>query len=336
MGQFKEKVSPSLFILVIICFLLPFANISCAGHTESLAGIDLLTGFTVADSDVPPNPLAIIAVVAALIGAILYFLKNTAAHVIQTVLGILGIICLVALKILFTEGANDKGLEVEWIIGYYMAFISFISATAFSIYMIFAPKNPVAVTPTMNTGSDILCPGCNRNNHPQNNWCQFCGANLKGNVPGPINNFEQPIPVHKFEPPKQYIEPVTPVTSSSSNEIAESVTMPLRAESIPVLDNQQVAFLRTQRIGRWELIPILKNDFIIGSDPSRADYQEHSGNLGQIHARIERNDESYRISNPQADCMSYVNDQKLTAQMYPLNPGDVIRLNNIEYIFDLA
>ncbi|MGE5458820.1 MAG: FHA domain-containing protein [Methanobacterium sp.] len=350
-----EKVSPSLFILVIICFALPFVNISCAGQpAETLSGIDLITGFKAGTTDVAPNPLAIIAVAAALIGAFLFFVKTKTGHVIQSILGILGIISLVALKILFSQGANDEGLGTEWTTGYFAAMGSFAGAVLASICSIFAESNPASAPAAYNTGPGIMCPSCYKLNEAGNNWCQWCGANMQNQPQSPINNvsaqsfnanYEQATPAKQYESSTVAMRPAetpaaTPIFTTAASApnagIAESVTMPLRPESVPILNNQPVAFLRIQRIGRWELIPILKDEFIIGSDPTRADYQENSGNLNQVHAIIERIDGTYKISSIQTDSETYINNQKLSVNMFSLYPGDVIRLNDVEYTFDLA
>lgn len=360
MGKILDKISPSLFILAILCFALPFVDISCAGQSETLSGLNLVTGFSAAGKEVDPNPLAIAAVAAALLGAILFFLKNTAGRIIQSVLGILGIAALVALKILLTQAVEEKGFKAEWLMGFYICLASFLGAVVCSVCTIFVQKEPLPQAagynsgpydngPVYDSGPGNLCPSCNRFNEMGDNWCQWCGSKLQ-QIPAaePINRFEQEWPAQHLgsnsvpirpsfaEPPLPDAAASILSAGGSANTVAESVTMPLQADSVPLTNQQPVPFLRTQRVGRWELIPILKNEFIIGSDPARTDYQENSGNLGQIHAIIEKLDGNCKISNTQADCEIFINDQRLTVNMFSLYPGDVIRLNNVIYIFDVA
>ena len=324
MGKIKEIISPSLFIVAIICFVLPFVNISCGGETATISGVDLAKGFEIFGEKVEPNLLAIVAIIVALIGAVMFLIKNTTARIVQVVVGVVGAVALIALKILFEQKVTEGGAPVgiSWLAGYYISLMAMIGGSVSSLITVLSGNNPVPAASTVNSrAGGVICPKCNKMNEAGNNWCRWCGTNIKDGQPRPIDT-----PVPQFVPPKS-----TPDVS-----IAESVTMPLQAESVPVFDDQPVAFLRTQRIGRWELIPILKNDFVIGSDPNSTDYQEKSGNLGKIHAIIEKINGSYRISDTNNDCTIYINNQKLIGKTYSLNSGDVIRLNSIEYIFDIA
>ena len=45
--QGAKKFSPVIFIFVLICFFLPFVNLSCGGQKISLTGIQLVIGVKV-------------------------------------------------------------------------------------------------------------------------------------------------------------------------------------------------------------------------------------------------------------------------------------------------
>ncbi|MBD3180857.1 hypothetical protein GF312_01095 [Candidatus Poribacteria bacterium] len=81
-----KKVSPSVFGIIVICFFMPFVNISCAGENIiTLTGFQLITGTSIDQSDpfgrgqsekVPPEPLGIAVFVCGILGLLLSFLEN--------------------------------------------------------------------------------------------------------------------------------------------------------------------------------------------------------------------------------------------------------------------
>ena len=399
MNNTKSKVSPALFILVIICFLLPFVDLSCSGQSFTLNGFDFITGTSVAGEKLPSNPLAVAAVVMALIGAALFFWKNNGTQIAQTVAGVLGFISLAVMKSTFERkimGEADIPIQIEWRLGYYLAMLFFTGAVAYSLYQTFSNKSTVPADNFGSSASKTVCPHCHKYNESTDNWCQWCGGSLQAHIgeiqagdrgqpavparsamptqlaaesvlvvdieesptvplrtdikaetdaagdrgqltmPARSAMLTQPAPAQ----PEVLTQPVVPTQPAAESvlvvDIGESSTVPLRTDIKAETDITPVAFLRVERIGRCELIPVLKREFIIGSH-NGSDYQEHSGNLGPINARIEKADDNYFICNQQTDSITYLNDQRLsTSHIYPLQPGDIIRLGDVEYIFDLA
>lgn len=352
MNNTKGKVSPALFILVIICFLLPFVDLSCSGQSFTINGFDFVTGTSMGGEKLPSNPLAVAAVVMALIGAALFFWKNSMTQIVQAVLGALGFISLAAMKITFERkimGEADIPIQIEWRLGYYLAMLFFTGAIAYNLYQTFGNKSTVPINDFGSSASKTVCPHCHKYNESGNNWCQWCGGSLQAHIgesqaddrgqptmPAQSAMLTQPA----LTQPEVLTQPVAPTQPAAESvlvvEIEESPTVPLRTDIKAQIDTTTVAFLRVERIGRCELIPIFKREFIIGSQ-NGSDYQEHSGNLGPINARIEKADNNYFICNQQAESITYLNDQRLSSShIYPLQPGDVIRLGDVEYIFDLA
>lgn len=367
----RDKVSPALFILVIICFLLPFVDLSCGGQTLTLNGFDFVTGINIMDDREPPNPLAVAAVVMALAGAALCFWKSRWAQIIQSVIAIMGFLTLLTMKITFDRkvlGEGDAPIQIEWRIGYYLALLVFAGVAAYDLYQTFGGKGVSVGTDTGASASLTICPHCHRGNEPGSKWCQWCGGSMQAhrevnqaddrgrvNVPFQSAMLTQPVgapppapspppssssPTGALTEPVRPAQPVVPIPPAGDPRVTieESPTTPLRTDFKPAMDmdTSTIGFLRVERIGRCELIPILKSEFLIGSQ-NGTDYQEHSGDLGPIHARIEKANDGYYISSQQADGVISINDQKLgPTHMYPLRPGDVIRLGNVEYIFDLA
>lgn len=130
--------------------------------------------------------------------------------------------------------------------------------------------------------------------------------------------------------------PAQPSLYQGGADVGFSPTVPLTVPVMAEVDAGPIPFLRVQRVGRWELIPILKNEFIVGTDPVCSDYIEHSGNLGQSHAMIVKENDTFSISKSSEGVVQVNNQPVLSAQKCPLNPGDIISMGDVEYVFDLA
>ncbi|MBM3243119.1 hypothetical protein FJZ31_43220, partial [Candidatus Poribacteria bacterium] len=78
-----KKLSPAIFVIILICFFLPFVSASCGGQKlATLSGVQLVTGTTVegarpsedifraekATQKVDTEPLAIAALITTLVG----------------------------------------------------------------------------------------------------------------------------------------------------------------------------------------------------------------------------------------------------------------------------
>lgn len=331
MNKNLEIVSLGLFVFVIVCFALPFTIFgNCSGFYLAMGAFG--------DS---PDPFAIAALVAAAAGGALFFWKDRAAVILQAVVGALGAIVLITMKVIYDQQSGGPG----WAFGYFLTILGFAAIIAVNLYRISVRTGQPVATPAYNGGSTLRCPSCNSENNPGNNWCEVCGSALRGssnafsyNTPPVPASAAVTAPVRAVVTAAMPEESRTqPLSTPSKVEAAGGSTMPLAADHLPQPAPGQLAFLRVQRVGRWELIPVLKNVFVIGSAQGSTDYQEHSGNLGHIHARIEKAAGGFGITKLGTDNVVYVNDQSLTdSSPHPLRAGDLIRLNNIEYIFDLA
>lgn len=329
MNHNLDKVSLGLFILVICLFFLPFAGFE---------GFITLSGFNIAVGieEVDPQPLASAAMALAVVGAGLFFWKARSAQILQIAVGVLGGALLIILKITVDQESHG---ELPWLYGFYLAIVAFFAAAAVNL---FAGKNTQpALSRAPGFTQGLRCPNCNSENDHGNNWCEVCGSALRGsNIISThavtYNNVSAAAAAAATAPVPEESH-TQPLSTPGQAEAAEGRTMPLAADRAPQPAPGQLAFLRVQRVGRWELIPVLKNVFVIGSAQGSTDYQEHSGNLGHIHARIEKTTDGFGITKLGTDNVVYVNDKNLTDDsIHPLRAGDLIRLNNIEYIFDLA
>jgi hypothetical protein len=102
-----KRVSSSLYLLILICFFLPFLSVSCQKQeVVTVTGIDLATGKDLPGENilwsgehaVPPQPWAVATLVLALAGAAAGLLKRKAGAFWGILLGLSGMISLFLLK----------------------------------------------------------------------------------------------------------------------------------------------------------------------------------------------------------------------------------------------
>src|SRR6185436_21326 len=95
----RSRGIPMIFVATTICFLFTFANVSCQGQrVASLTGIQLAFGTQIRDTDmwgnvqtqkVKAEPLATLALGAAVGGVVFAFLRKTRATMILAIAGTL-------------------------------------------------------------------------------------------------------------------------------------------------------------------------------------------------------------------------------------------------------
>lgn len=100
--------SPLFFALVLFCFLLPFATLSCPGGEITFSGLELVTGTTVQGERVPPDGFAVLAVLAA-VGGLLAAWNPTSSG--QRGAALAAVLCAVFLLLL--KGHLASGVEAE-------------------------------------------------------------------------------------------------------------------------------------------------------------------------------------------------------------------------------
>jgi hypothetical protein len=150
--QSSKKISASLFALILVCFFLPFVTVSCENRPVlQLSGIELTTGKTIANptftgrtqkQDIPPNVGAVLAFTAAGIGLGISFTKVQKASMISTVSGAAGALLLLLMKSgidgeLAKQGAGIAGFKTNYEVGFWGAFLLFISSAILNSWLLF-------------------------------------------------------------------------------------------------------------------------------------------------------------------------------------------------------
>jgi len=193
----KSKVSPVLFVVTVLCFLLPFITVSCNGEKiASLSGTDLAFGSSLeqpspfggatAKRHIDAEPVATIAFLCAIAGIAVGFLlaRMPLASAIVGALGTLFLLILMG-KVSGDAGKQAQGLlEIDYGAGFILSLLLFIAATAWNGWLFFTGRKPgMAASPPLAqyaaaggaTGapSGVNCPHCG-NALPAN--AKFCGG----------------------------------------------------------------------------------------------------------------------------------------------------------------
>lgn len=186
----KKKLSLSMFVLILICFALPFVCFSCGGENiATLSGLDLVTGGNIGNDQYDADPWAIATLIAAVIGIGFSLLKGRGSKILSFLIGSAGFISLMIMKTATEQTIQEQGegmISVQWLNGFNFAVILFAAAAIFNIIIAFS-KDKVAVTSGDQVVSTPLqaqaspgkfCPQCGCENSMKNGFCEQCGAKL--------------------------------------------------------------------------------------------------------------------------------------------------------------
>lgn len=148
-----RKLPPAAYLLALICFLLPFVEVSCNGQkVVSLTGIQLLSGpqvgggtgmFAQPQQQVKPETSVVIAFVAGIAGLVLSVLKQRRTDIIGAVCGIVGGASLLALQQSILSGAPPQAMgliQVQYQPAYFLSVLLFFAGAAVSFYVAFAKQ----------------------------------------------------------------------------------------------------------------------------------------------------------------------------------------------------
>ncbi|MGC2110485.1 MAG: zinc ribbon domain-containing protein [Candidatus Korobacteraceae bacterium] len=156
-----RKLPPAGYLLALICFLLPFVEVSCNGQkVVSLTGMQLLSGPQVGNGGgmfAPPKQRAnpetsvVIAFVAGIAGLVLSVLKQRRTDIIGGVCGVVAAGSLLALQQSILSGAPPQALgliQIQYQPAYFLSLLMFFAGAALLFYSAFAKQSVPAVTVT--------------------------------------------------------------------------------------------------------------------------------------------------------------------------------------------
>lgn len=143
-------MSPPVFGVILLCFLLPFITISCEGEEATFTGVQLATGRgldevspSLLEHVTIPDPFVIIALLCAAAGLLLGFVRGRRAPLWAAVAGSLGAIAL-ATEAPFQAFGVDS---LEERLGYRLAVLVFLVGVALSDVILARAKHFARGTP---------------------------------------------------------------------------------------------------------------------------------------------------------------------------------------------
>lgn len=149
-----RKISPAIFGVALICFFLPFVNVSCGGQkVASFTGIQLVTGTTIKQpgmfeqkqtQKLKREPLAICAFLSVIVGLGLSLLKTKKSPIVTAIIGGIGAVMLLLLKSkMDNDVLNQTGgmVQLEYTFGFWLTFLLNFSAAGLNAF--FASKKEI-------------------------------------------------------------------------------------------------------------------------------------------------------------------------------------------------
>ena len=155
-----RKLPAGAYLVALICFLLPFVEVSCNGQkVVSLTGIQLLAGTQIGGASpfgapaqrIRPETSAILAFLGGIAALVLSLMNQRRTDIGAGACGILAAASLLALQQSITSGAPPQAMgmiQVQYQAGYFASVLAFFVGGAAAIYLAFARSATIAVPPT--------------------------------------------------------------------------------------------------------------------------------------------------------------------------------------------
>ncbi|MEW6573256.1 MAG: zinc-ribbon domain-containing protein [Bacillota bacterium] len=192
MNSSKRFISPALFVLILICFTLPFVTVSCGSLEETITGFQLATGTTLeTEADlypVDPQPLAIIALIVGVMGLILGLWWSKKSQIISAILAIAGFLSVLALRLKIShsvyQDAAREGMEgivkAEFGSGFYIPLILFLFAAGINVMFYSGDKSTMFQGLVVAKSHDYrFCTHCGAKAEGRQEFCSECGSKLE-------------------------------------------------------------------------------------------------------------------------------------------------------------
>ena len=151
-----KKLSPIFFVIIILCFLLPFFNVSCGNNQiYTFSGFQTAFGTSLTQDQgfgysqvqkVDADGVALAAFIVAILGLFLSFIKAKAGNTVNTIAAGAGTLLMIIFPI-ETSSRITKDvpsyIQVSYGVGYYLVLIFFIVALAYNIYQIYSKSKSI-------------------------------------------------------------------------------------------------------------------------------------------------------------------------------------------------
>jgi lysylphosphatidylglycerol synthetase-like protein (DUF2156 family) len=141
-GSVGIRIAP--FAVGVICFILPFVQISCDGKKMmSMTGVQLVTGSEMKDpmtektKKIPAEPLAVVTLLAMLAGAGLSISAKRGSAISSAVAGGVAAIAMLVLKTRMdaevTKQASGFPITVEYLVGFWVVCLAAVAGIVLSV-----------------------------------------------------------------------------------------------------------------------------------------------------------------------------------------------------------
>lgn len=144
-----QTVSAALFGLILLCFFLPFVNVTCNRmQVTSITGFQMLTGATVKQQKAEAEPLALLVFLSAIAGLGLSFFRGRTAKIADPTSATVGLILMLLLKFKIDSYAlravkEGRGIiGVEYNIAFWVAVLLFVASAGLSGFVLFQDRDP--------------------------------------------------------------------------------------------------------------------------------------------------------------------------------------------------
>lgn len=121
----SSKYRPVAFGGTIVAYMLPFVTMSCMGQSETLTGFQVAFGTTIGTQSLQGEPLAIAALLLAILGLFLAKDRSDTFFAMgEVACGAAGAIALLLLHANVQTDAAKNGIGLRFEFGFWMAFVS--------------------------------------------------------------------------------------------------------------------------------------------------------------------------------------------------------------------
>ena len=211
-----RKLPAAAYLLALICFLLPFVEISCNNQKViSFTGMQLLGGTQLPGSGGPfggpaqrikPDDSVVLAFIAGIAAVVLSFLNQRRTDIGAGACGIVAAGSLLTLQHSIAAGTPPQAMgpiQVQYQGGYYLSLLSFLAGAALSFYLAFAqrlaaaaviasPPSAPPVTPALSppvaqanaayAAQAAVAPVPQASPAPRPRFCTRCGQQIAGDA----------------------------------------------------------------------------------------------------------------------------------------------------------
>ncbi len=203
-----KRLSPTIFGIALICFLLPWVTVSCEGKkVVTLSGIKLMTGMTIEEpkklragrgftypyaeqlkqysqqsNNTNREVLAILAFLVAIGGLGLSFLRDRKGIWGPAVAGAVGAILLLILSAKLNNDILREGeglFQLDYRIGFYLTLLLFLSAIGVNVYSMMPGKISSLYLREGKQEVMKFCSHCGSKVSLGDTFCSECGHSLK-------------------------------------------------------------------------------------------------------------------------------------------------------------